>query len=300
MQLAEISVFGPAMRGFSQTIFNSERASWNNDMREPGVPDHIYYLTSAAVAEQWWGGMVAPNQTVGARIISDGLPKYTALMLTKHKYGDKGLNDEIERWRNDYSWGRRTNWQPEQDLLHANRWFQYSAKPALVLYGLQGLMGEDSLDAALRSFKEEFAFRKNGFYAGTEDLYRALDNHVPDSLRYFLEDSWKKVCLYDNKILSATSTSLGGDQYKITVRLDIRKVYYDSTGKEQPAAAMNDYIDIGVGGQGATSLYLHRYKLGAGTQTLEFTVKGKPASVQIDPHGYLLSRRPGYEISYFP
>ena len=289
MRLAEISVFGPAMRGFSQTIFNSERASWNNDMREPGIPDHIYYLTSAAVAEQWWGGMVAPNQTVGARIISDGLPKYTALMLTKHKYGDKGLNDEIERWRNDYSWGRRTNWQPEQDLLHANRWFQYSAKPALVLYGLQGLMGEDSLDAALRSFKEEFAFRKNGFYAGTEDLYRALDNHVPDSLRYFLEDSWKKVCLYDNKILSATSTSLGGDQYKITVRLDIRKVYYDSTGKEQPAMDMNDYIDIGVEGRGATSLYLHRYKLGAGTQTLEITVKGKPVSIQIDPHGYLLS-----------
>jgi len=288
MRLAEVSFFGPAMRTFAGTIVNTERVGWNADMREPGLPDHIYYLTTAAVAEQWWGQQVAPNHTVGSRVISEGLPKYIALMLTKHKYGDKGLNDEIERWRNDYSWGRRS-WIPEQDLLHANQWFQYSAKPALVLYGLQGLMGEDSLDDALRSFKEEFAFRNGGFYAGTEDLYRALDNHVPDSLRYFLEDSWKKVCLYDNKILSAATAPLGGDRYKITVRLDIRKIYYDSTGKEQPATSMNDFIDIGVGGQGATSLYLHRYKLGAGTQTLEIIVKGKPVSVQIDPHGYLLS-----------
>ena len=290
MRLAEVSFFGPNMRTFTQTIVNTERVGWNYDMRSPGLPDHIYYTTTAAVAEQWWGQMVAPNHTVGSRIIAEGLPKYTALMLTKHKYGETGLNDEIERWRNDYGWGRRTHWAPEQDLLHANEWFQYSAKPTLVLYGLQGLMGEDSLDAALRSFKEEFAFRNGGFYAGTEDLYHALETHVPDSLRYFLEDTWKKVSLYDNRVLAASSTPLGGDQYKVTVKLDIRKIYYDSTDKEQPATGMNDYIDIGVNGPAATPPYVHRYKLPYGAQTLEITVKGKPTSVQIDPHGYLLSR----------
>jgi len=160
----------------------------------------------------------------------------------------------------------------------------------LVLYGLQGLVGEDSVDAALRSLKEEFAFRNGGFYAGTEDLYHALETHVPESFRYFLEDTWKKVCLYDNRILTASSTPLGGDQYKVTVKLDIHKIYYDSTGKEQPATNMNDYIDIGVNGQGAAPLYVQRYKLPAGAQTLEIVVKGKPISVQIDPHGYLLSR----------
>jgi len=291
MRVAEVSFFGPAMLSFSQTILNTERVGWNTDMREPGLPDHIYYVTTAAVAEQWWGQIVAPNHTVGSRIISEGLPKYIALILTKHKYGDKGLDIQLERWRNDYSWGRRS-WVPEQDLLHANQWFQYSAKPALVLYGLQGLLGEDSLDAALRSFKEEFAFRNGGFYAGTEDLYHALDTHVPDSLHYFLEDSWKKVCLYDNRILTASAIPLGGDQYKVTVKLDIRKIYFDSMGKEQPATGMNDYIDIGVNGQGAAPLYLHRYKFPAGAQTLEIVVKGKPASIQIDPHGYLLSRAP--------
>jgi hypothetical protein len=292
MRLAEVSFFGPAMRSISQTILNRERESWNIDMRDPGVPDHIYYITTAAVAEQWWGQMVEPNHTVGSTIISEGLPKYTALMLTKKKYGDKGLNKELERWRNDYYWGRRTNWTPEQDLLHANRWFQFSPKTVLVLYGLQGLMGEDSLDAALRSFKEEFAFRNGGPYAGTQDLYRALDAHVPDSIHYFLEDSWKKVCLYDNRILGATTTPLSGDMYKVNVKLDIQKVYFDSAGTDHPVAGMHDYIDIGVKGSNGEVIYLHRYKFSSGAQDLEITVKGKPGAVQIDPHGYLLSRNP--------
>jgi hypothetical protein len=292
MRLAETSFFGPAMRSFAQTIVNTERVGWNADMRAPGLQDNIYYITTAAVAEQWWGQQVVPNHTVGSRIISEGLPKYVALMLTKHKYGDKGLSDQMDRWRNDFYWGRRTNWGPEPDLLHANKWFQYSAKPALVLYGLQGLIGEDTVDAALRTFKEKFAFRSGGFYAGTEDLYQALEAHTPDTLRYFLEDSWKKVCLYDNKILSATTTPLGRDRYKIRVELDIRKIYYDSTGKEEPATHMNDYIDVGVNGKEATALYLHRYKFPAGTHTLEITVDSKPTAVQIDPHGYLLSANP--------
>ncbi|HEY4209736.1 MAG TPA: hypothetical protein VGM31_23080, partial [Puia sp.] len=297
MQLAEIPFFGPGFRSFPQTVLNSERVGWCVDMREPGLPDHIYYLSCAAVAEQWWGQQVAPNHTVGSRIISEGLPKYVALMLTKHKYGQKGLNDELERWKSDYGWGRRTNWSPEKDLLHANRWFQYSAKPALVLYGLQGLMGEDSLDAALHSFKEAFAFRNGGFYAGTEDLYHALETHVPDSFRYFLEDSWKKVCLYDNKILAAAAIPIGNGQYRLRLKLDIRKIYFDSTGREQPAVNMNDYIDITATNDKQSTLYVHRFRLRYGVQTLEFQVKGKPASVQIDPYGYLLSRT---ETSPYP
>jgi hypothetical protein len=292
IRLAEIPFYGPAFRDFSQTILNSERVGWKADMRQPGLPDHIYYLTTGAVAEQWWRQQVAPNHTVGSAVISDGLPRYIALILTKHKYGKKGLAPQMERTTSDYNWGRRTNWAPEHDLLHANRWFEYSAKTALVLYGLQGLIGEDSVDAALRGFKKEFAFRDGGIYAGSEDLYQALENHVPDSFRYFLEDSWKRVCLYDNKILAASAIPAGDGQYRLTIKLDIRKVYFDSTGKEQPAAAMNDYIDIGVMGDNKSVIYRHRYRLSGGVQTLEIMVKGKPGSVQIDPDGFLLSRMP--------
>ncbi|MBN9386261.1 MAG: hypothetical protein J0H74_36215 [Chitinophagaceae bacterium] len=283
MRLAEISFFGPTMKGFSQTIFNTERVGWNADMRKPGLPDHIYFITSASLAGQWWGQQVAPNHTMGSKIISEGLSQYAALMLTKKKYGEDGLKEELQKVKNDYYWGRRTNFQPENDLLHANRWFQYSAKPSLALYGLQGLMGEDSLDAALRSFREQFAFRDGGCYAGVDDFYRAIAAHVPDSIRYFLEDSWKKVCLYDNRLLTATATPLGNNNYKVTLELEIHKNYFDSTGKELPALGMNDYIDIGI-----DTFYFQRQRFTAGHKTMNIIVKGRPTKAQIDPHGYLI------------
>jgi hypothetical protein len=153
-------------------------------------------------------------------------------------------------------------------------------------------MGVDSLDAALRSFKVAFAFRNGGLYAGSEDLYHALETHMPDTIQYFLEDSWKKVSLYDSKILSATARPDGTGQYRITLKLDARKVYFDSAGRESPAVNMNDYMDIGAMDSGGSVIYIHRYQLRYGVQTLEFIVKGRPISVQIDPYGYLLSRTP--------
>jgi len=297
MRLVEIPFFGPSMRGFSQTILNTERIGWNADMRAPGLPDHIYYITAVALAEQWWGQQVTPNHTVGSKVIPQGLSQYAALMLTKKKYGEEEVvKNELERLRNDYAWGRRTNFQPERDLLHANRWFQYSAKPALVLYGLQGLMGEDSLDAALRSFREQYAFRDGGFYAGVDDLYNTIASHVPDSLQYFLEDSWKKICLYDNKVITCSFTKINDGKYKVDLQLDIHKNYFDSTGKEQPATKMNDYIDIGIFGQASGHhreplLYLHRHRFTAGVHRLEVIVQDKPSGAAIDPGGFLLDRQ---------
>ncbi|MDO6435373.1 hypothetical protein Q4E93_32455 [Flavitalea sp. BT771] len=285
MRLAEISFFGPSMSSFCQTILNTERVGWNADMREPGLPDNIYYTTAVALAEQWWGQTVAPNHTVGSQIISKGLSQYSALMLVRKKYGEDGLNEQLQREKNDYGWGRRTHYTPEHDLLHANQWYQFGAKTALVLYGLQGLVGEDSVNAALRSFRDQYAFRDGGYYAGSEDLYRALEAHTPDSLRYFLEDSWKKVCLYNNRIVDVSAAPLRENKFKVTLKLELQKSCFDSTGTEH-AAPMNDYIDIAI--YGKAPLYLQRHRLTAGLKTLEIIVEGKPSNARIDPHTYLM------------
>jgi hypothetical protein len=285
MRLAEVSFFGPYMNSFCQTTFNTERVGWNADMREPGLPDNIYYITAVALAEQWWGQTVAPNHTVGSQTISKGLSQYSALMLVKKKYGEDGLNEQLQREKNDFGWGRRTHYSQEHDLLHANQWYQFGAKTALVLYGLQGLIGEDSLNAALRSLRDQYAFRDGGNYAGSEDLYRALEAHTPDSVRYFLEDSWKKVCQYDNRLVEASAVPLGANKFKVILKLQLQKSYTDTSGTEH-AAPMNDYIDIGIYGKG--TLYLQRHRLTAGTKTLEIIVEGKPTHARIDPHSYLI------------
>lgn len=306
MRLVEGPAYGPYIFSYPNTAVFNERIGWPADFREPGLLDFLYYNVADQLAHQWWGMQVAPNHTVGSGVISDGVSKYAALMLVGRKYGKEMQQRVLQTIGWDYDWGRRSNFYKENDLLHANRGYEGNAKACMVLYGLAGLIGEDSLNAALRQFRDEFAFRNGGVYAGSYDLYRVLQRHVPDSFRYYLEDSWERVCFYDNKVLGVTVIPLGKDNaYKVSMTVEVKKSYIDSTGKELDANGMNDYIDIGIYGAAKglvtagkeekpeldVPLYLKRHRLGAGRHTVELIVTGKPLKVGIDPDNKLIDRK---------
>lgn len=299
MRLIETSSYNSNMFSFPGTVACTEQTGWQADFREPDQVDYIYYAMAEQVAHQWWGGQVAPNNTVGSRVISDGLSRYASLLLVGKKYGKDMQQRVLQTVGWDYDWGRRSNFYKENDLLHANKSYEWNSKACLVLYGLEGLIGEDSLNAALRELRDKFAWRNGGIYAGSYDLYQVLRQHVPDSFRYFLEDSWERVCFYDNKVLETQVTPLGkNDTYQVSLTVEVKKVYVQ--GKEQEAAAMNDYIDIGVysdaghagvGWEGLShALYLKRQRLSAGKHVIDLIVHGKPGSVAIDPERRLMDR----------
>jgi len=187
-------------------------------------------------------------------------------------------------------------------MVKADAWFEWGGKAAVAIYGLRDLIGEDSLNNALRGFKNAYAFKSAPPYAGTNDLYRYLQKHVPDSLQYYLTDTWQKITLYDSKILSVKAVPTGSkDEYKVTFKTYIDKVWVDGKGNDVPAAKMNDYIDIGVYGadikdkNGRTEvnfLYLKKYKLTRGEHEFSIVVKGKPKTVGVDPLGKLIDRNP--------
>jgi hypothetical protein len=133
-------------------------------------------------------------------------------------------------------------------------------------------------------------------------LYRYLQKHTPDSLQYYLVDTWQKLTLYDNKINTVTVKPTGNkDEYKIDLKVSIDKTWHNEKGEDVPALNMNDYIDIGVFGQDTKSqegstkghfAYMKRYKFKRGDHELTIVVKGKPKAVAIDPLGYLIDRNP--------
>ena len=133
-----------------------------------------------------------------------------------------------------------------------------------------------------------------------DDLYETLKKHVPDSLQYYLTDTWQKITLYDNKVEAASVAATGRPgEYKVTMRVNIDKVWIDDKGNDVPALGMNDYIDIGVfddPGRDSTGrlqpriLDSRRYKLTRGEHELTIVVKGKPKAVAVDPQGYLIDR----------
>jgi len=282
--LAEGPGYGPnELAGPNMIVFN-ERNGWNANLRDSTNLDYIYYNTACQLARQWWGGQVMPNNTVGSKIISEGLARYSALCLMERKYGRKGLLDVYASLGWDYSWGRRTAFNGEHDLLHANGGYLWNTKAGMVLYGLGKTIGEDSLNTALHAFKESWGGRNGGPYAGSPDLYKVLEQHVPDSMRYYLSDSWLRVAMYDNRITAASVAPPDRDSsYRVTLTVDVHKRYSD----KDTDTTMNDYIDIAVRDK-TKVLTKQTYRWTTGRHTVELIVRQRPTAVEIDPDRKLL------------
>ena len=292
--IVEGSIYAPRSISFAGGALFSELFGWNAHFSDPKQVDYLYYRGIEMLANQWWGQQVAPNHTTGSQVISAGLSKYLSVILMEKKYGKEAFSDIRFHEMNDYIFYRRRNFREEKTLLYADDWTKWSLKAGIVLYGLRDLIGEDSVNAALREFYDTWKFRKAAPYAGVEDLYKVLQKHVPDSFRYYLTDTWEKLCLYDNKIVEANAVPAGGGSgdYRLTVKIRVNKVYIDSARQEHPARGMKDYIDIGVYGAGHKELYLKKLPFAEGEHTIALLVPGKPVTVAIDPERKLIDRIP--------
>ncbi|SEM43091.1 Peptidase family M1 [bacterium A37T11] len=300
MRLLEFPKYRMFAQSFPNTVSYSEAFGFTADFRNPDKFDYAYFVTAHELAHQWWGHQVVPNYTRGSNLISEALAEYTALILTQRKYGKDNMKRFLKNELDDYLRGRANEAKKENTFIDCNRPYQWYNKGSLILYGLQDLIGVDTLNKALREFREKFAFREEPPFAGSHDLYDAIARHVPDSLTYYLEDTWRKITLYDNRILDVRVTpAKAKGEYEVTLKVSTKKFYADAKGNEKPASNMADYIDIGVfaaetqdssGRRQTNPLFLKKYKLQAGEHELKFRVKGQPVKVGIDPYLKLIDR----------
>ena len=302
IKLAETSVYGPRDASLTNLDTYAEYYSWNADFTDPNQFDYCYFNTTRALAQQWWRFQVAPNNTVGDLVIPEGLAGYSALVMAEKKYGSANIKPILQDQLWTYLYIRRRMNDKEHPLIKADKWFEWGGKACVALYGLRDLLGEDSINTALREFKDAYAFKNKPPFAGANDLYRYLQKHVPDSLQYYLTDTWQKITLYDNKVVEAKTVSTGNkNEYRVDFTVDVAKVWIDDRGNDIPANRMNDYIDIGIfaantndkdGRSQVNPLYLHKYKLTAGHHVFSIIVKGKPVNMGIDPYAKLIDRQP--------
>lgn len=306
LRLLEFPKYRSFAQSFPNTVSFSEGFGFTADFRDPDRFDYVYYVTAHELAHQWWGHQVIPNRTRGSNLISEALAEYTALVLTERKYGKDNMKRFLKQELDGYLRGRANEAKKENTFINCNRSYEWYQKGALILYGLRDLIGEDTLNKALHQFRDVYAFKLQPPYASSTDLYSYIDKHVPDSLKYYLDDTWNKITLYENKIISSTVQPLGKkNEYKVNLKVSTRKMYADSAGNEKPALKMNDYIDIGVfaadskNKEGRTQInpiILQKYKLTAGVHNISLIVKGKPAKAGIDPYVKLIDRIPDDNI----
>jgi ABC-2 type transport system permease protein len=301
ISLAESSNYGPERGSMATLNMLTEYYGWNANFTDPNQFDYCYFIAARQLAQQWWRFQVAPNETAGSLDIPEGLASYGGLVVAEHKYGKDNISWLLRQEIFFYGILRRRQEDSDVPLIRSKYGFMWEGKTAVVLYGLRDLIGEDSINAALRQFKAEFADRAAGPYAGANDLFRCLKAHTPDSLQYYLTDTWQKVTLYDNQTTSVTATPTGRpDEYKVVLNVNVGKTWQDEKGREVQAKVMADYIDIGVFGAATVNksgrwqthpLYLQKYKFGAGSHVITVIVHGKPEWAGIDPYGKLIDVR---------
>ncbi|KAA2238867.1 hypothetical protein F0L74_21880 [Chitinophaga agrisoli] len=303
IRLAESSIYASRQSSTATLDAYMENNGWNAHFTDPNQFDYVYFATTRLLAQQWWRFQVAPNATAGSLVIPEGLASYDALVMAESKYGKANMRAVLLDQQWSYLFAHRHREGTERPLIRASKWFEWSGKASVVLYGLRSLIGADSIDHALRAFRAAYAFKDQPPFAGANDLYRYLQQRVPDSLQYYLTDTWQKITVYDNRIEKATMTPMAGKHgYNLTFTVYVDKTWTNDKGKDVPAAALNDYIDIGIFGAPATGkngqtqanvLYLKRYKFTRGAHKLTIAVKDKPVTIGIDPFAMLVDRTPG-------
>jgi ABC-2 type transport system permease protein len=304
LRLAETNVYSGGSSSYPTLNTYNENTGWNADFSSKGSYDYCYYDASKLIARQWWIFQTPPNSTVGGQIISTGLPKYDAFVMMERKYGKDNMGGLLHEDIWNYLFWHSRGQEAEHPLIKANQWYEWDTKAAQVLYGLRDLIGDENINAALKAFKNEYAFKKAPPYAGSNDLYRYLKMHTPDSLQYYVKDTWEKITFYNNKIVSVTASRLGKNNYKVSINLNAEKSYVLGKGR-YVTTPMDDYIDLAVfaattndkGGRTLVNpLYIKKHKLKSGKHTIILIVKGKPVSVGIDPYGKLIDEMPNDNI----
>jgi len=300
MRVLEFPRYANFAQSFPNTVPYSESFGWVADFTKPDDFDYAYFVTAHELAHQWWGHQVPPNDTRGSNLISEALAEYSALVLSERKYGKDNMQRFLKQELDQYLTGRANEAKKENVFINCNRPYEWYYKGSLVLYGLRDLIGDSAISNALHEFRDSFALRPNPPFPGSHDLYYFLKKHTPDSFHYYLTDTWEKITLYENKLISAKAKATGKNKYDVTLEFQTKKLYADSSGRES-VAPMDDYIDVGIFGEETTdkegrkkinSIYLKKYKLPAGVHKITVQVTGKPIKAGVDPYNKLIDRIP--------
>lgn len=295
IRIAEFPRYAEFAHAYPTTISYSERLGFLTRVDEKEYPDTPFAVVAHEVAHQWWGCQVAPAGVEGAPMLTEILAQYSAMMVLERTHGRGQVRKFLDVTRIEYMNRRhnRDNREVPLLLLSSQSNLVYR-KGALVMYTLREYIGEERVNAALRSFLEK---HRSGDppYPTSRDLYRELQAVTPDSLRYLLADLFEKVTLWDLRAKQARAEPTATGEWRVTLDVVARKVAVDGVGAESDVP-MDDWVEIGVfapadeGEELGEPLHLEKRRLRSGAQSITVTVPREPARAGIDPFHLLLDR----------
>ncbi|NDP23133.1 MAG: hypothetical protein GZ091_18945 [Paludibacter sp.] len=124
---------------------------------------------------------------------------------------------------------------------------------------------------------------------------------TPIALQYYLEDSFKKITLYSNKVTKASYKKVADDKYEVTIEVESSKNYFDGNGKLLATGDKANLLEIAVfdndikNKQGMTiksPLVLEKVWVKPGKSKFTYITKKLPIKAGIDPYNKMIDRIP--------
>ena len=297
-RIVEFPGYASFAQAFAGTMPYSENIGFLGDFRNPSNIDYATYVASHELGHQYWGHQVVSADRQGGTLMVETLAQYSALMVMKHRYGEDKIRRFLQYELDSYLRSRGGERLEEQPLMRVeNQGYIHYRKGAVALYLLQDRLGEDRVNAMLRTILAKYRFKGAPFasstdlVAGFEGLARNAEEHE------LVADTLERITVYDFKAQHAQTRKLpdGRWQTVLTVRAD--KAYADGKGHETPAA-LHQSVDIGLftarpgkAEFGAHNVLMRkRYPVTGGVQTFTLITSSKPLFAGIDPYNTFIDR----------
>lgn len=293
LRIVEFPRYGDYAQAFPGTIPLSESMGFiaRIDDDSPKDIDYPFHVSAHETAHQWWGHQLAGAHARGSTVLSESLSEYTALMAMKRAYGPGKMRRFLRYNLDRYLMGRATERRKELPLAqNENQGYIHYRKGALALYLLADLLGENTVNEALRNLLQEHAF-KGAPYPTVLALTERLRAVTPPDKAYLIDDLFEHIVLYENRADSASVRRLPDGRYEVTIRAHAAKVRADGLGAETPVP-LRDYIEFGVDDRHGNPLARERRLVDSASQTVSLVVSGRPARAGIDPDNKLIDRKP--------
>lgn len=285
-------------QAFPGTMPYSEGIGFIADISQPDDIDMVFYVVAHEMGHQWWAHQIIGSMMQGATVLSETLSQYSALMVMEQEYGRDMMRKFLKYEMDQYLRGRGQEYLKELPLgkVESSQAYIHYNKGSVAMYQLREMIGEDRINAALRSLVSKWAY-KGPPYPTALDLIDALREQTPDDYRYLIHDLFERIVLYDNRAVEATCKELEGGKYEVNLKISCSKREADEKGNESPTD-MDDWIEFGAfadslsGSKFGKTLHRQRVRVQPGEHEYRFTVDKKPSEVGVDPFHLLVDRIP--------
>ena len=295
-RIIEFPRYASFAQAFPGTMPYSESIGFIANLEDPEDIDMVTYIVAHEMGHQWWAHQVVGPIMQGSTLLSESMAQYSALMVMEKMYGKEQMHKFLRYEMDRYLSARGSEAQKECPLIEVeDQGYIHYNKASTVMYYLKDMIGEQRVNTALKGLVDNFAYREPP-YPTANELVTRLESQMPDSLGYLVKDLFRKITLFDNRILEAQTRKVA-EGFETTVKVQAVKLYADSVGRET-GASLDDWIEIGVFSEPAEGkkygkpIEIRRLKMREKEKQFVFITKEKPWQAGIDPYFYLVDRVP--------